>query len=187
MADYPLNFDRIVSLVTAQGVYAHVAMTGGGVATIFAGATHVDTAGDERYAVVAGPGTYGITKPSTGDLAEFYVGPDDEGQSDAFEPLRAGATTDEDVARMIVAAAGSAPDPIPADVLTSLGFDPSMQSMPADAERDRAALRVYVDAANAENHRRHAANTDGLPIGQEWTNACESAGNAAREEWLRTH
>jgi hypothetical protein len=74
-----LDMEKIVSLVTAQGVAAFVQQTGGGVATIYAGATRAE-ADAEYFAVVAGPGWFSGPRSSQarGDDEDFRVGPDND-------------------------------------------------------------------------------------------------------------
>lgn len=99
-----ISMDKIVDLVVAAGFPAYVEHTGGGVATLYA--SHVatdhdparpvpvltDAAGDQRYTVVAGPGWFDTTRTGAqetrfaadGDLEDFYVGADDDGEATAY-------------------------------------------------------------------------------------------------------
>ncbi len=76
-----LNLDKVCDLLHKRGIKAYVEQTGGGCATIFAGPTHIDEYGDERYAAVAGPGWFAgpgwLHGRATTD--EFGVGRDDDG------------------------------------------------------------------------------------------------------------
>jgi len=84
--DDEFSLDAVVAGLHERGIPAHVDMTGGGCATIFAGWKHVVLDGTEERAdwdVAAGPGTFGrVGQDSTAMLAEFYVGPNDEGLSE---------------------------------------------------------------------------------------------------------
>lgn len=74
-----LNMDEVVRRLNDAGVDAYVEQTGGGCATIFAGVQS-----DERWDVCAGPGWFegpGWTN-ARGDLGDFAIGPDDDGDSD---------------------------------------------------------------------------------------------------------
>jgi hypothetical protein len=77
-----LDMEKIVSLVKAQGVPAFVQQTGGGVATIYAGATRAEGE-DEYFAVAAGPGWFSGPRWSEarGDDEDFCVGPDNDGSA----------------------------------------------------------------------------------------------------------
>lgn len=102
-----LDLDAIVVLLHEQHhlTDAYVEQTGGGVAAIVAGPKHLDD-GVERWAVMAGPGSYGWgVRKSTADLAEFYIGPDDQGEADPVEPVMVGAHTESAVAELIAAQA----------------------------------------------------------------------------------
>lgn len=78
-----LDFDHIAQLLREDDYHAHVAQTGGGTATIYAGNVYRDDRGDERYPVLIGPGYFrgpGWTN-AAGDTDECYVGPDDDGET----------------------------------------------------------------------------------------------------------
>jgi len=92
-------------LASEHSVTAYVEQTGGGCATIYAGEPWDEANWGNRYPAVAGPGWFdgpGWTLPR-GDLHDFYIGPDDDGESDDItRPL-----DDHDetaVARLIAAA-----------------------------------------------------------------------------------
>lgn len=98
-----LDMDVIVDHVRRMGVWAYVEQTGGGCATIFAGAQRVNAAGDPVYAVCAGPGRYGWGKlPSTGHADEFFVGADDQGETEPIDCAKVGALTEDAIAKVIV-------------------------------------------------------------------------------------
>lgn len=83
-----LNFDSICELLRAQGIPAYVEQTGGGCATIYAGEPDRTDPDWPRFAAVAGPGWFegpGWTN-GRGDTGEFYVGPDDDGESEVIVP-----------------------------------------------------------------------------------------------------
>lgn len=103
-----VNMDEIARILRdVHGIPAVVAMTGGGVATIYAGATHTDEDGDERWSVIAGPGRFADPDVgfSVGYLADFYVGPDDATGGDHATDVRdVGATTERSIALLIAKA-----------------------------------------------------------------------------------
>lgn len=106
LPDDMLDMDEIVRLVEAKGVHAYVEMTGGGVATIFAGEQHVYPEVDgewPRWDVAAGPGTYNHRDyhHNVGDKGDFYVGADDDGESGYITAPE--TATEEMVADVIVA------------------------------------------------------------------------------------
>jgi len=88
-----LNMDQITSILNRYGVPAYVEQTGGGCATIYAGTAYPDDKGQDRYDAVAGPGWFdgpGFTLPRA-ETEEFYIGLDDDGESD---PVVAGVAED---------------------------------------------------------------------------------------------
>jgi hypothetical protein len=90
-------------LAVRHGIPAYVEHTGGGVATIYAGKP--DDAG--RYAACAGPGTFAhrfYGGAHVGDSADFYVGPDDDGES-LFSAIPLDAS-DDDIADAIARQVG---------------------------------------------------------------------------------
>lgn len=102
-----INLDEVVRLLQAEhGIAnAYVEQTGGGCATIYAGPQHTDGNGDQRYAVAAGPGWFagpGFTV-ARATPADFYIGPDDDGESEVIEVARlaADSQTDAGIARLI--------------------------------------------------------------------------------------
>jgi hypothetical protein len=54
-----LNLDTIAELIHRHGIWAYVEQTGGGCATIYAGAQYTNRKAGTTYAAIAGPGTYG--------------------------------------------------------------------------------------------------------------------------------
>lgn len=120
-----LDLDLVVDLVRRAGVHSYVEQTGGGCATIFAGARRphpADTTGrDVLWACCAGPGTYGWGQvPSVADPTDFYVGADDEGESMPLTVADVGAFTEEAVARLIVAQATQADPTTPLSTTEAL-------------------------------------------------------------------
>lgn len=79
-----VSMDRIVAYLREAGVQnASVEQTGGGCATIYAGPVSRDAAGDERYALIAGPGWFegpGFTNAWI-SFGDFAYGPDDDGDT----------------------------------------------------------------------------------------------------------
>lgn len=114
MSGHRIDLDAIVARIHEQGVWASVEMTGGGCATIFAGArrTVPDNPGDPyctcehtEFAAVAGPGTYGWGQgPSFGHTTEFFISADDNGEGSAVDCSDLGIDpSEEDLAALIVA------------------------------------------------------------------------------------
>jgi hypothetical protein len=99
---HEIDMDQIAAKIIAAGHYAIVEQTGGSVATIFAGRTHLDEDGVTRYQQLAGPGHYTWGHgPNTSHTEEFGWGPDDDGEGPFIE---AEAGDDEaSIARKIVA------------------------------------------------------------------------------------
>jgi len=94
-----IDFDRITDLVNAAGIPAYTEQTGGGCATIYIGNARRDAHGDLRYPLLAGPGWFagpGWTNPK-GTTADLYIGPDDDGASEAW------AATDDDTTDTVAA------------------------------------------------------------------------------------
>lgn len=114
-----INMDRVVEILRDEhSVEAYVEMTGGGVATIFAGDTYPnpEDAEDVRHAAVAGPGTYNHRDLgfSVAETEEFFVGADDMGESRPVDSAELEAVfmtelgrglNEHDVARVIAAQA----------------------------------------------------------------------------------
>jgi hypothetical protein len=92
-----IDLDEVVRQVRKTGVDAYVEHTGGGCATIYAGGQYIDRAGDGRWQAVAGPGWFeggpgeaGMFTLGRATTDEFFIGPDDDGES--------GPATDGEVA-----------------------------------------------------------------------------------------
>jgi len=104
-----LDMDRIADLVSKAGVFAYVEQTGGGCATIYAGTLFKDEHDEERYPVAAGPGVFtgpNWTKPR-GLVGDFYIGPDDDGETTTV--IRCTEhDTEETIAALIVSMVKSA-------------------------------------------------------------------------------
>lgn len=122
-----INMDRIIDILNSRlEVSAYVEQTGGGVATIFAGAIRQEEGYGDRYAAVAGPGTYGWgQRPSVADSVDFCVGADDSGETDPIYCAEVGAVTEVQIAMLIAAQATKADPTIPlsGDEVEALGFD----------------------------------------------------------------
>ena len=84
------SMDAVVASLRAAGHKAYVQQTGGGCATIYAGENYLDAAGHPRYQILAGPGRYSwdSTKDSIADTDDFYLGPDDDGDSGDIDDVR---------------------------------------------------------------------------------------------------
>jgi hypothetical protein len=105
-ASRQLDMDRIVRLVTVQGIWAYVEQTGGGCATIYAGARYTNRFGDPAFAAVAGPGTFGWgQRPSIASPEEFFIGADDQGETPVIDCAAIGARNEQAIADLIVAQA----------------------------------------------------------------------------------
>lgn len=121
-----VNAADVVALVEAHGFAAHLWQSGGWIAVIRAGDSFTDSIGDERFPVLAGPGRFSTGDgPSTFDLGECYVGPDDDGLSETNQASVSGARTARDLADLIVLQLrqGSPWRPLDADTLEAHGFD----------------------------------------------------------------
>lgn len=187
-----IDLDKVVHILVTEYHLdnAFVEQTGGGCATIYAGPTRPNVEedptgehGEVLYAACAGPGSYGWgRKPSTADLVEFYVGPDDREGYYALSAADVGAITEEHVARLIAAQAKKDNPEIglSADQIDALGLDSTGRGTPAEVIAQRRETEVYVDAANAENRRLiDAGETDGNAR----IAASEIAGRKAVEDW----
>jgi hypothetical protein len=116
MTDRTFDLDAVeVLLRDKHGMTdAYVEHTGGGTATLFGGGQRRDEHGDLRWGICAGPGWFDPPMGTPGGcrsyatLDEFYVGPDDDGDtpwSESMEPLLNGVEpTPEAVADFIAAA-----------------------------------------------------------------------------------
>jgi hypothetical protein len=105
-AGHLLHLEEVARLVREAGVNCVLDTSGGGVATLWAGPTRHESGYGIRFAALAGPGSYGWgQRPSTGTTAEFFVGPDDNGQVDPLDVATVGARTELQVAALIVAQA----------------------------------------------------------------------------------
>jgi hypothetical protein len=78
-----IDMHRVCDLLTERGIFAYVEHTGGNVATIFAGEVYEDEDGESRYPAIAGPGRFEGPWWSNprGETADFYIGPDDDGEA----------------------------------------------------------------------------------------------------------
>lgn len=100
----------VVDLIERVEIPVALIHTGGGCATIYTGT-------DEPATVAAGPGVYrgSSGSESIADTLDFYIGPDDEGESDDFVTVPADWTA-LDIAREIIRqhnrATGEPSDPL---------------------------------------------------------------------------
>lgn len=136
--DQEVDLDEVAAILATMGVDAVVEQTGGGCATIHAGPTrpHPFEPDTLAYAAVAGPGRYGWgRRPSIADLSDFYVGPDDCGESRATEAWPVGARDAAGAARLIAEQTNHPERPATDAELRAAGFDPA----PARAVRERRA------------------------------------------------
>lgn len=103
-----IDLDDVARLVRATGHHAHVEQTGGNVATVatvMIGQSYIDSAGDERWTLLLGPGHYSWGRgPNTGHTDELCWGPDDGGDGVMPATYATDDTTAESLARDIVAA-----------------------------------------------------------------------------------
>lgn len=131
-----INMDRIIEILNERlNVSAYVEQTGGGVATIFAGAIRQEEGYGDRYAAVAGPGTFGWgQRPSVADSVDFCVGADDSGETDPIYCAEVGAVTEVQIAMLIAAQAVKADPTIPlsGDEVEALGFDATGRGISSD-------------------------------------------------------
>lgn len=155
--DY-FSMDAVVDLVRAAGIFACVAQTGGGTATIFAGQSYIDNEGDERYPSVAGPGYYSWGHgPNAGSLFEFVVGPDDEGVAGCLDADAVGCRTIADIARLVAAQAGTGPGVlVDGDTVESIGLDATSRSSHRAIAEANAIADRYAQTHNAALHAAYA-------------------------------
>lgn len=105
-AGHPLHLEEVARLVRDAGVNCVLDTSGGGIATIWAGPTRHETGYGIRFAALAGPGSFGWGHtPSRGTTAEFFIGPDDNGEASPLDLAAVDARTDAQVAALIVAQA----------------------------------------------------------------------------------
>lgn len=78
-----IDLDAVVEHLHRMGVHAYVEQTGGGTATIYAGARWHEEGWGDRWAAIAGPGWFDGPNWTQGraHADDFYVGPDDDGAS----------------------------------------------------------------------------------------------------------
>lgn len=98
------SLSRIAKLVQEQGVLAAVVQTGGNVVTIYAGKPYPE--GEYvRSPVLCGPGTFNIVDSQIDHLAdvrELFIGPDDDGESEATDCAKLDDTSEIGIANEIV-------------------------------------------------------------------------------------
>jgi hypothetical protein len=178
---YDIDLDKVVALLRQDGVDAYVEMTGGGIATIFAGPTRPMPEDPEfrEYAACAGPGSYSDHSAS---LYDFVVGVENgEGEGEYVEPLTLGVVDEEGVARLIAAQARNNFQPLSADQVEELGYDGTARSTPDYAAWVIRRQEVGIAAYN-QVVRSQAAT--GTPSARPWDNPeAEAARIRAEEEW----
>lgn len=154
------SLDTLAELIREQGIPARVEMTGGNTATLYAGREYSREGEDwTRHTAVAGPGVYytGPGLPSYANFSEFYVGPDDDGATDAIDADAAGARTLRDLARLIAGQARMQPEClIDADTLGDLGFDETLRSSSAVVAQANAVAEAHAATWNAALHAAYA-------------------------------
>jgi hypothetical protein len=133
------DMNAVCELVHRADVAAYVEHTGGGCATIYAGASRLDSHGDRRWAAVGGPGTFNHRDVDrhVGWFGDFYIGPDDDGDTMPFGVADLGAQTIRQLAALIVAQATQS-DPtqaLDADTIDALGLDSSGRGIVAQTAR----------------------------------------------------
>lgn len=136
------SYDEVCALLTDLGVQAYVEQTGGGCATIYAGPLvpfehSVWRAGvltdevsiEQRYKVAAGLGAYGWDKgDSVGSLAEFFVGPNDDGDSgEGNEVADLAPTNTRQIAALIALYVIDMAD---GDSVEAIGLDSTQRGIP---------------------------------------------------------
>lgn len=84
--DSTFSMDDLAKALEARGFPAFVAMTGGGVATLYGGPiVGTDEWDGKRYVVAVGPGSYGQDgQPSEGYWGELFIGPDTDNGEGGF-------------------------------------------------------------------------------------------------------
>lgn len=148
-----LNLDFIAELVAKMGVPAEVHMTGGGVATLFAG----EPDDNGYYPAVLGPGTYSAKAAghSTIDLVESFLGLD--GDEDAYIDVASwGASSEEDVAKIVVAQAKAGAGSRPR-LVESWEVEGMSHITPPSVVEARAATQRFIDQWNKALHEQLAA------------------------------
>jgi hypothetical protein len=129
-------YDEVAALFNAIGVPGYVETTGGGCATIYAGPlvpfeSVIDRAGntetEQRYKVAAGPGHFGWGQPSVGTVEEFYIGLNDEGESDPPNAGDLGVTNTRQLAALIALYVIDAAD---FDNVEAIGLDATHRGIP---------------------------------------------------------
>lgn len=123
LPDGAFSMDDVVSVLRTMKLDAYVEMTGGGVATIYAGTQYRSPEDDGLYPAVAGPGTYqhrdyGV---SVAHFSEFVVGPDYS--EEWWEADVVGALTVQRIAELIaLQVAAPNGERVSADAIREAGF-----------------------------------------------------------------
>lgn len=138
--DY-FSYDELTHLLEEVGIPAYVEQTGGGCATIYAGPLFAyhhtvwragkptdETEIEWRHVVAAGPGNYGWDQgPSIGNIGEFYVGPNDEGETEGVTTGDLAPTNTRQLAALIGLYVLDAAD---FDNVTAIGLDGTQRGIP---------------------------------------------------------
>jgi hypothetical protein len=135
------SYDEVCRMLTSIGVQAYTEQTGGGCATIYAGplvpfehASFVngqpvgEVEIEQRYKIAAGPGTYGWDRgDSVGSIEEFYMGPNDDGESESLSAADLAVTNTRQLAAYIALLVIDAAD---FDNVTAIGLDATQRGIP---------------------------------------------------------
>lgn len=135
------SYDEVCNLLTRIGVHAYPEQTGGGCGTIYAGRLvefqnaygrapegHLLWETERRYQVAAGPGVYGWDKGDTcGTVEEFWMGPNDDGESESHSAADLAVTNTRQLAAYIALLVIDAAD---FDNVTAIGLDATQRGIP---------------------------------------------------------
>lgn len=105
-----IDLDATFTALDALGVPGTLMHTGGGVYVLYAGHAHVLEPGHTRYAAACGP----LSAEGDAflfDVADAYVGLDDQGDTDPVSLSDAGATSAWHVAALLAAQVALVPSP----------------------------------------------------------------------------
>ena len=135
------SYDEVCRMLTDIGIAAYPEQTGGGFGTIYAGplvefqnaygrnddgTMKFET--ERRYKVAAGPGVYGWDRgDSVGSVEEFYMGPNDDGESDSVGAADLAVTNTRQLAAYIALLVIDAAD---FDNVTAIGLDATQRGIP---------------------------------------------------------
>ncbi|WP_405065026.1 hypothetical protein OG558_24020 [Kribbella sp. NBC_01510] len=149
MSGVEVDLDDVVDRIDEQGIWAYVGQTGGGCATIFAGAWHSVPDGRydrTMYSAVAGPGTYGCDEePNSGHTDEFFIGADDQGDTAGVTCAILDIQSTRDVADLIIAQTRL---PLGTDLTQRQARRILRRRRQAEAERARIQAQLDAQALN---------------------------------------